>query len=206
MKGVLAMKNVLKTLFLLFDFVSRAFYKYLVMHFKKSMLKKCGKNVYIGKGSDFTYQNISIGNHVSINRDCMFMCTRSEIIIGDHVMFGPHVFMITGSHRTDIQGRYMDEIRNEEKISTDDQCIIIEGDNWIGANSIILKGVTIGKGAVIAAGSVVNRDVEPYSIVGGVPARILKYRFSSEQIIEHELILAKEHSRGGFNANTDNIL
>jgi acetyltransferase-like isoleucine patch superfamily enzyme len=200
------MRYILRVVFLFVDMINRGTYKYFVMPFKKSMLKKCGKKVYIGKGSDFTYQNISIGNNVSINKDCMFMCTRSEIIIGDHVMFGPHVFMITGSHRTDVEGKFMDQITNEEKRSSDDRCIILEGDNWIGANSIILKGVTIGRGAVVAAGAVVNKDVEPYSIVGGVPARILKYRFSPDQILHHEMMLTSEHSKDDFNANSDNII
>lgn len=200
------MRYVMRVVFLLVDMINRGTYKYFVMPFKKSMLKKCGKKVYIGKGSDFTYQNISIGNNVSINKDCMFMCTRSEIIIGDHVMFGPHVFMITGSHRTDVEGKYMDQITNEEKRNSDDRCIILEGDNWIGANSIILKGVTIGRGAVVAAGAVVNKDVEPYSIVGGVPARLLKYRFSPDQILQHEKMLTRKHSKDDFNENSDNII
>lgn len=171
------MKYLLRLLFNSFDFLNRGSYRYIFMPIKKSMLKKCGKNVYIGKGSDLTYKNISIGEHVSINKNCMFMCTRAEIIIGDHVMFGPHVFMITGGHRTDIRGRFMDEITNDEKRHVDDQDIILEGDNWIGANSIVLKGVTIGKGAVVAAGSIVTKDVEPYSIVGGIPAKLIKKRF-----------------------------
>lgn len=163
----------------MFNLLNRVIYKFIIMPFKKSMLKKCGKHVYIGQGSDLTYKNISIGDHVSINKNCMFMCTRAEIIIGDHVMFGPHVFMITGGHRTDIKGRYMDEISNDEKRPFDDQDIILEGDNWIGANSIILKGVTIGKGAVVAAGAIVTKDVEPYTIVGGIPARVIRKRFGS---------------------------
>jgi len=55
-------------------------------------------------------------------------------------------------------------------------------DVWIGANAVIMRGVKIGNGAVIAAGAIVNKDVEPYSIVGGVPARHLKYRFDKETI------------------------
>ena len=57
-----------------------------------------------------------------------------------------------------------------------DAPIVINDDVWIGAGSIILAGVTIGKGAIIAAGAVVNKDVPEYSIVGGVPAKVLKYR------------------------------
>ena len=58
--------------------------------------------------------------------------------------------------------------------------IIIDDDVWIGYRSIILSGVHIGQGAVIAAGAVVTKDVPPYTIVGGVPAKVIKYRFTSE--------------------------
>ena len=74
----------------------------------------------------------------------------------------------------------------------DDEDVIFEGDNWIGANSTILKGVTIGKGAVVAAGSVVSKDVMPYSIVGGVPARIIKMRFNENEMQKHEQLLKLE--------------
>lgn len=60
--------------------------------------------------------------------------------------------------------------------------IVIENDVWIGSNTLILSGITIGNGAIIAAGSVVTQNVEPYSIVGGVPARLIKHRFDSQQI------------------------
>lgn len=152
------------------------------MPFKKAMFKRCGKHVQIDKNTKITYKNVSVGDHVSIGRNAEFMSTRAQIIIGDHVMFGPHVFMITGDHITDIKGRYMDEFTDDEKRPEDDQDIVLEGDNWIGANAIILKGVTIGKGAVIAAGSVVTKNVPPYSIVGGVPAKVIKYRFSDDEV------------------------
>lgn len=67
--------------------------------------------------------------------------------------------------------------------------MIIEDDVWCGANVTILKGVTIGRGSVIAAGSVVTKSCPSYSIIGGVPAKILKRRFTTEQIKEHEKIL-----------------
>ena len=174
------MRSILRLMYMTVDFFSRAFYKIFIMPCKKAMFKNCGKNVTVGKNSSITYRNISVGNHVSIGRNAEFMCTRAEIKIGDHVMFGPHVFMITGGHRTDIQGRFMDEIGNDEKRPEDDRDIVLEGDNWICANAVILKGVTIGKGAVVAAGAVVTKDVPPYAIVGGIPARIIKMRFSNQ--------------------------
>lgn len=69
---------------------------------------------------------------------------------------------------------------------------MIEDDCWIGANVTILKGVTIGRGSVVAAGAVVTKSCEPYSIVGGVPAHLIKMRFTSEQIVEHEKLLLNE--------------
>ena len=64
--------------------------------------------------------------------------------------------------------------------------LIIERDCWIGYGAVILTGVRVGRGAIIAAGSVVLKDVEPYSIVAGNPARVVAKRFSEEQILEHE--------------------
>jgi virginiamycin A acetyltransferase len=66
--------------------------------------------------------------------------------------------------------------------------VIIEEDVWIGSNSVILSGVNVGRGAVIAAGSIVNKDIPPYAIVGGVPAKIIKMRFTESQIKHMERI------------------
>ena len=151
------------------------------------MLEQAGNNVRIGRRTRAsTWNNISAGDHVSIGTDCLFLCTRAKVKIGDHVMFGPGVTVITGNHRTDIAGRYMDTICDDEKRPEDDQDVVFEGDNWIGANAIILKGVTIGKGAVIAAGAVVTRDIKPYTISGGVPAVKIKDRFRPDEIILHQ--------------------
>lgn len=69
--------------------------------------------------------------------------------------------------------------------------VVIEDDVWCGANVTILKGVTIGHGSIVAAGAVVTKSCEPYSIIGGVPAKLIKMRFTPEQIIEHERLLSK---------------
>lgn len=75
------------------------------------------------------------------------------------------------------------------KLPENDQDVIFEGDNWIRMNVTILKGVTIGRGCIVAAGAVVNKSTPRYSIVGGVPAKVLKMRFTPEQIKGHEAIL-----------------
>lgn len=66
---------------------------------------------------------------------------------------------------------------------------------WAGANITILKGVTIGRGSIIAAGSVVTHSCPPYSIIGGIPAKIIKYRFTIDEILQHEKLLYPQEKR-----------
>jgi acetyltransferase-like isoleucine patch superfamily enzyme len=86
------------------------------------------------------------------------------------VMFGPNVYIFSENHgheRTDIPMIEQPTARKGVKI---------EDDVWIGTRATILDGITIGKGSIIAAGSIVNKDVPPYSIVAGVPAKVIKSR------------------------------
>ena len=127
--------------------------KIFIQPAKRKMCKKCGKNVNFGMRSSASgWENISIGEDVAIGNDCSFLTTKAEIKIGNHVMFGPAVRIVTGDHVINVPGKPMTKFTDAEKKPEDDQDVILEGDNWIGTNSIILKGVTIGEGAVVAAG------------------------------------------------------
>lgn len=177
------MRMILRVLGNMFDFFYRGWNKIIVASIKKAGFGSCGKNVTIGRGMSIQgAKNLYVSDYVSIGPGAVVLCTRAKIIIGSHVMFGPNVTVITGGHRTDIKGRYMDEISNDEKRPEDDRDIRFCGDNWIGANATILKGVTVGEGAVIAAGAVVTKDVPPYMIVGGVPAKVIKSRFEDKSL------------------------
>ena len=173
------MKIIIRGVYKLCSLIRRGIYKFLIMPMRKALFADCGKQVTIGRGGHFVYKNVHIGNHVYIAPDVTFMNTRAQVYVGDHVMIGSGTFVITGSHRTDIPGRYMDTVTDDEKRPEDDQDVVFEGDNWIGVSVIILKGVTIGEGAIVAAGSVVTKDVPPYTVVGGVPAKVIKERFPS---------------------------
>lgn len=158
----------------------KVFHKFIVQNICKWMLGSCGKKVTIGKQCDITWENVYAGNDVHIGSGCRFLSTRAAIRIGDHVMFGPNVTIITGDHRIDILDKPMTQVTDREKRPEDDQDVVFEGDNWIGANATILKGVTIGTGSVVAAGAIVTKDVPEHAIVGGNPAKVIKYRRGRE--------------------------
>ena len=155
----------------------------------KRMVASCGENVSFPHDVKLHGYNLHIGNNVALGAGSLFMCTRAPIYIGDNVMFGPRVTVITGNHRTDYVGKYMIDVKDPDKLPENDQPVVFEGDNWIGANATILKGVTVGRGSVIGAGAVVTKDVPPYSIYVGVPQTRTMRRFDEQQIEAHERIL-----------------
>ncbi len=121
------------------------------------------RNVFFGGGKDIS---IGEGSGLGLNANI-----QGPLTIGRWVMMGPDVLIYTRNHqwtRTDIP--------MIEQGDTEPLPVVIEDDVWIGARVIILPGVHIGKGSVIAAGSVVTKDVEAYTVVGGVPARVIKKR------------------------------
>ena len=88
------------------------------------------------------------------------------------------------------------DVTADEKLPENDAPVIIEDDVWCGANVTILKGVTIGHGSVVAAGAVVTQSFPPYSIIGGVPAKLIKMRFTEKQAKENDRLL-----NGNVNGN-----
>lgn len=130
----------------------------------RKLFGRIGYNVNIMHNIEFgSGKNISIGDNSGIGARCQ-LNDGDKIEIGKNVLMGPDVIFYTTNHKTDKEKLIIEQGFEFGKIKVSD-------DVWIGARVVILPGVTIGEGAVIGAGAVVTRDVEPYCIVGGVPAR-----------------------------------
>ena len=123
-----------------------------------------------------------------------------KLIVGDYVSIANNVkIILSGGHYIENFTTYPFKVKFFEEKESESLCkgpIIIKDDVWIGTDVTILSGVTIGQGAVVGAGAVVTKDLEPYGIYGGVPARLIKYRFSEE--IRKEL-LSIDFSKIDFN-------
>lgn len=131
----------------------------------KLYFNSCGKNIDIGRMVKLS-PRIELGNNSGIGDFCFF---QGKVIIGDNVMMAPKCSFIASNHNH----KRVDLPMNQQGSSS--RGIYVHNDVWIGYGAIILDGVIINKGA-IAAGSVVTKDVPSYSIVGGVPASVIKMR------------------------------
>lgn len=162
-------------------------YKHLKVGYNARLM-----NVIFGKynliGRNVTILNSSIDDFSYISDDSVI----SETTMGKFCSIGPNVKIAPGKHPThtfvsthpSIYSNPPNLLKNFSKEDTYSykKDIIIGNDVWIGANAVILNGVTIGDGAIIGANSVVTSDVEPYSIVVGTPGKLIKYRFSQDEI------------------------
>lgn len=137
----------------------------------KMMLESCGKNVNIEKNALFSYK-VSLGNYSGIGVNAKIY---GKCVIGDYVMMGEDCTIITRNHRFDRS-----DISIMAQGFEQESPVWIGNDVWIGDKVIILPGVHIGDGVIIGAGSVVTHDVEPYAIVAGTPAKVIRYRNKQE--------------------------
>lgn len=148
------------------------------------LFREHGSNIWFDPDGVYSFENIILGSDVYLGVGPMLMAAKSTIRIGSKVMFGPYVTLVGGSHNAAELGRFMFDVH--EKRPGDDLGVIIEDDVWVGTRAVILRGVTVGRGSIVAAGSVVTKSVPPYAIVGGCPARVIRYRWEVEDLIQHE--------------------
>lgn len=143
--------------------------------------------------------NLYLDELTNIDEDAIIMNTRARFIMkkysgaafGLTVITGGHI-SVPGKHHKQINDKIKDEIDfNHEE----DQDIIVDEDVWIGARAILLRGVHLGRGCIVGAGSVVRRSVPPYAMVAGNPAKIIGFRFTPKEMEIHEAALMPEGER-----------
>ncbi len=136
-----------------------------------------GNNVTILKGTIIECtgvinklgEGLAIGNNVGIAQNC-FIQVRGRVTIGNDVIFGPNVSVFSENHNFDNPDLPISK-QGETRIG-----VTIEDGVWIGTRAIILDGVIIGKNSIVAAGSVVTKNIPPFTVVGGIPAKIIRNR------------------------------
>ncbi len=146
---------------------------------RKARIKR-GRNVKIAPTAFFKFpENIEIGDNSFVNHLCsVWAAPGARIKIGNDVLFGPNTAVIASNH-----GIASDRlIREQDGVDND---IVIGNDVWIGANVVVTGGVTIGNGCVVGAGAVVTKDLPPYSICVGVPARVIGQRQAGSASVKH---------------------
>ncbi len=119
-------------------------------------------HVYLGKGDD-----VEIGDYCQINTRCRLV----NVKIGNYVMIAPEVAFIPQFHKSDSM-----EVPMSKQGALDFPQAIVEDDVWIGFRAVIMPGLRIGKGSIIGAQAVVTKDVAPYTIVAGIPAKLIRVR------------------------------
>ncbi|MDQ1805379.1 CatB-related O-acetyltransferase [Chryseobacterium sp. PTM-20240506] len=162
--------------------IIRQLYRDLKMRFFRLSygLKNVHKTFYMGGKSEIS-GDLQAGEYSYIGPGCVIY---PKVKIGRYTMLAPQVKIVGGDHYYKNPNKPIIFSGREAELET-----IIGDDAWIGYGAFISRGVKIGNGAIIAAYSVVTKDVEPYTIVGGSPAKFIKYRFTEEEIDEHKKML-----------------
>ena len=171
----------------------RAFYWKYLKNYRKRMgychptaqvsrplMIKGPENVYLYEGTKIS--------------DAIIMTPYNKFVLKRNSLTTEGLMVLTGNHERRI-GRFFNSIKQSEKVEGLDADVVVEEDCWIGVNVTLLMGVTIRRGTTVAAGAVVSKSTAPYSVVGGVPAKHIKFYWTIEQIIEHEKGLYPENER-----------
>ena len=153
-----------------------------------------GNNVILTPPLSGHLNNVYIYDNVGIGPNAEFSTPNARIIIKGNCAIAENLVIHTGNHAR-VEGMFVTDVTEANKPKGYDKDVIIERDVWIGTNVTILAGCHVGRGATIAAGAVVNKDVPPYCVAGGVPARPIKFYWSVDEILEHERKLYQEDER-----------
>jgi acetyltransferase-like isoleucine patch superfamily enzyme len=153
----------------------------------RSLFASHGKRFQFDPHGHYTFDRIHVGNDVELGERAFLAAANSRIYIGDKVTFGPDVVVTAGNCHVPMVARFMRDTRGIA--AANDRDVVIEDDVFVGARAILPPGVVVGRGAIIGAGAIATKSVPPHAVVGGAPARIIKFCWDFETILLHEEVL-----------------
>lgn len=155
------------------------------MIFYKSRLGKCGKDVVIAFPCKMSKpSHIFMQDYTLIQPNVTFIMNQGKVYIGKWSVIASNCILITDNHvpTVGVNHRMLGRYHINDRVKD----IVLEDDCWAGAGVTLMSGAKLGRGSIAAAGALVNKEVPPYAVVAGIPAKIIASVFTKEQIIEHE--------------------
>lgn len=174
-------------------FIAKAV-KYPKLFFIKKRLAQCGRDVVITFPCKMSKpQNVYMSDYTLIQPNVTFIMNEGHVHVGRWTVIASNCTIITDNHipTVGVNHRMLGRYHINDRVKD----IILEDDCWAGAGVTLMSGAILRRGSIAAAGAVVNKEVPPYAVVAGVPAKIIATVFSIEQIIEHERYLYPENER-----------
>jgi len=172
------------------------FHNIVVQYFKPYNRKKYGKigeHSIVKSNSLLVPENMFLDDYVVIQEQTNFISNMGKLFVGKYSVISSGCTIIPGAHSLTVGVPFY--LATTNHINDDEGDVIIEEDCWIGTGCILLPKCHIGRGAVVGAGSVVKKEIPPYAVVVGSPARIIAAKFSFEQVLKHEIILYPPNER-----------
>lgn len=161
----------------------------------RSKFGYCAENVSITPPVQILRpENVFLYSKTNIASNSFISAYNAKFIVKENCCIAEGLTVHTGNHAM-VVGMFCSDITEANKPKGYDEDVIVDSDVWIGCRVTLLSGVHIGRGAIIAAGAVVNKDIPPYAIAGGVPVKVIKFKWTIDQIFEHEKKLYPEELR-----------
>ena len=138
--------------------------------------------------------NVEIEENVNIRYGLQIINSKTEhVVIKRNTTLAPNVTIVTNNHVPTVGVPIF--LLTSSHVNDKSTDVVIEEDCWVGTGAKLLSGSRLGRGCIVGAGSIVTKEVPPYAVVAGIPAKIIAARFTKEQILEHEAILYSEENR-----------
>ena len=144
----------------------------------------------------FNPHNVFMYEHTKVE-DSTISAAIGKFIMKKYSAAAEGLSVHTGNHMM-VVGKFYRTVTNADKLESGqvfDKDVIVEEDVWIGCNVTLLSGAHIGRGSIVAAGAVVAKSTPPYAVIGGVPAKFIKFKWTIDEILEHEVALYPEEER-----------